>query len=245
MTPGQARIALLGFLLVATGVVANAHFRQTRATGAAIAENEGAPAPSRTQRARKASEAVPADVAAPRWSTTATGEAALRIARFSADAAKLDRAPDVAQDPVSAKTIAAIQRELTARGYGPLAGEGTLDLTTRAAIMAFEHDRGLPLTGEPSEGLLKVILLGGSASIDPMAPSRGRSAQAEQMIRTVQQRLAALGYRVGHIDGRMGEDTVKAIRDFEMDSGLVPNGRISAEVVTRLGAAPALKPAAR
>jgi peptidoglycan hydrolase-like protein with peptidoglycan-binding domain len=48
------------------------------------------------------------------------------------------------------------------------------------------------------------------------------------VIRTVQQRLAALGYRIGRVDGWLGEDTVKAIRDFEMDKGLVPKGRICA-----------------
>ena len=57
------------------------------------------------------------------------------------------------------------------------------------------------------------------------------------MIRTVQQGLAALGYLVGRVDGRLGEDTVKAIRDFEMDKGLVPKGRISAELVAHLNEA--------
>ena len=35
-----------------------------------------------------------------------------------------------------------------------------MGLATRAAIMAFEHDHGLALTGEASEALLKRILLG-------------------------------------------------------------------------------------
>ena len=41
-------------------------------------------------------------------------------------------------------------------------------------------------------------------------------------MRAVQQWLAALGYQPGRTDGRPGEETVKAIRDFEMDKGLVP-----------------------
>ena len=72
-----------------------------------------------------------------------------------------------------------------------------------------------------------------------------RSARAEQIIRSVQQWLAALGYQPGRIDGRLGEDTVKAIRDFEMDKGLVPRGRVSAELVTRLGEAAAPKSSSR
>jgi peptidoglycan hydrolase-like protein with peptidoglycan-binding domain len=65
------------------------------------------------------------------------------------------------------------------------------------------------------------------------------------VIRTVQQRLAALGYRIGRADGWLGEDTVKAIRDFEMDKGLVPKGRISAELVARLSDAAAPKSSGR
>jgi peptidoglycan hydrolase-like protein with peptidoglycan-binding domain len=71
------------------------------------------------------------------------------------------------------------------------------------------------------------------------------SGHAEQVIRSVQQRLAALGYQPGRIDGRPSEETAKAIRDFEMDKGLVPRGRVSAELVTRLNDSTATKPASR
>ena len=72
-----------------------------------------------------------------------------------------------------------------------------------------------------------------------------RSGHAEQVLRAVQQWLAALGYQPGRTDGRPGEETVKAIRDFEMDKGLVPRGRVSAELVARLSEAAASKPASR
>jgi hypothetical protein len=240
MTPGQARIALLSFLFVAAGVVVNAHFLQARRLGAA-----NAPGAQALLSGRMPTEASRNAPRAPGWPGASTGEGALRIARFAPASAKPERAPDPAQEAASPKTIAAIQRELIARGYGPLTEEGVMGPASRAAIIAFEHDHGLPLTGEASEPLLKRILLGGSAGADNAGSTRRVSAQAEQAIRAVQQRLSALGYRVGHIDGRMGDDTVKAIRDFEMDQGLVPKGRISAEVVARLGEAAPSKPWAR
>ncbi len=97
----------------------------------------------------------------------------------------------------------------------------------------------MALSGEASERLLKRILLGAadSTGADAAAAGRVRSGHAEQVIRSVQQWLAVLGYQPGRIDGRLGEDTVKAIRDFEMDKGLVPRGRVSAELVVRLGEA--------
>ena len=102
--------------------------------------------------------------------------------------------------------------------------------------MAYEHDHGLALTGEASEAAAEAHPARRRRRA-PSAAGRGarcRSVHAEQVIRTVQQWLAALGYRVARVDGRLGEDTVKAIRDFEIDKGLVPKGRISAELVTRL-----------
>lgn len=240
MTPGQARIALLSFLVVTTGVFVNAHFLQARPAIATTAAIEPPPAGS-ADRARKPIAAAQ-DRFNPRWPGATSGESPLRIARFALDSARLDGVLDAPQDVASAKTVVAIQRELTTRGYGPLAGDGVMGLSTRAGIMAYEHDHGLALTGEASEGLLKRILLGGSAGIDFGAPGRTRpSAQAEQVIRMVQHWLAALGYLVGRIDGRLGDDTLKAIRDFEMDKGLVPKGRISAELVARLNEAAAPK----
>jgi len=247
MTPGQARIALLSFLLVMTGVVINALFLQTSSATATRAASERPPARVPADRGRKAGEAAQSGRSGSRAAIVEAariaGEHPLRIARFAPDAAQLDGPPQAAHEAASAETVGAIQRELTTRGYGPLSGDGSIDLATRAAIIAFEHDHGLALTGEASERLLQRILLGAAAGGDG-GGGKVRSAQAEDIVRTVQRWLAALGYPVGRIDGRLGEDTVKAIRDFEMDKGLVPKGRVSADLVVRLREA-AAKPSLR
>jgi peptidoglycan hydrolase-like protein with peptidoglycan-binding domain len=241
MTPGQARIALLSFLLVTAGVAINALFLQT------------GPGPASRALAERAS-ARPA----PEWSVKVGGAAparrvgepqdqALRIARFAADPGKIDPVPAGPDDAADVETVRAIQRELKLRGYGPVPGDGVMGLGTRAAIMAFENDHGMALSGEASERLLKRILLGATdpTVADSSAAGSVRSGHAEQVLRAVQQWLAALGYQPGRTDGRPGEETVKAIRDFEMDKGLVPRGRVSAELVARLSEATASKPAMR
>ena len=245
MTPGQARIALLSFLVVTTGVAVNALFFQTRSGVATKAAIERPAVRPTADRGRKSSEAMRTDRSKPGPPQVAAGEQPLRIARFAPDSSKLDIPQQAPQGDADAATISAIQRELKSRGYGPLAGDGVMGLATRAGIMAFEYDHGLGLTGEASEELLKRILLGASAGIEPAGPAKVKSVQAEQVIRTVQQRLVALGYRIGRVDGWLGEDTVKAIRDFEMDKGLVPKGRICAELVARLSDAAAAKPSSR
>jgi peptidoglycan hydrolase-like protein with peptidoglycan-binding domain len=245
MTPGQARVALLSFLLVTVGVATNALFLQAGPVPLSKAAADRAPARPAAERGAKVGEATALRRGGGLRSSPE--EQALRIARFAPDPGKIDPAPAGPDDSADAETIRAIQRELKLRGYGPLGGDGVIGLTTRAAIMAFEHDHGMALSGEASDRLLKRILLGAAdpASADSSGAGRVRSGHAEQVIRSVQQWLAALGYQPGRVDGRPGEDTVKAIRDFEMDKGLVPRGRVSAELVSRLSEAAAPKPASR
>jgi peptidoglycan hydrolase-like protein with peptidoglycan-binding domain len=245
MTPGQARVALLSFLLVTAGVVVNALFLQAGSVAASRAAPDRLSARASAERGAKAADPAAGRRAGNLWSTPE--DPALRIARFAPDPGRIDPAPSGPDDSANTETIRAIQRELKLRGYGPVSGDGTMGQTTRAAIMAFEHDNAMPLSGEASDRLLKRILLGiaDPTGADSAGTGKAASGHAEQVIRSVQQRLAALGYQPGRIDGRPSDETAKAIRDFEMDKGLVPRGRISAELVSRLGEMTASKSSSR
>jgi peptidoglycan hydrolase-like protein with peptidoglycan-binding domain len=228
MTPGQARLALSSFFLVMAGVAINALFLQARPAAPASAVVERAPSRPASERGRKAVEPPRPERASPRAPVSTAGERPLHIARFAVASGRIDGMPDTAQEAADPETVRAIARELGARGYGPLAADGVVTLAMRAAIIAFEHDQGLPLTGEASESLLKRILLGASAASD------SAGAGSAEVVRDVQKWLTALGYRPGRIDGRLSEDTLKAIREFELDKGLVPRGHVSADLVVRL-----------
>lgn len=135
---------------------------------------------------------------------------------------------------------ASIQRELQARGYEPGTPDGVAGAVTRAAIMAWESDQGLAITGEPTEAVMKAIVLGVSKPVAAQitaqyqALPKEKRARAEQLLRTVQQSLSALGYNLGKVTGRMNEDTERAIREFETDQAMVQSGRISGPLVARL-----------
>jgi peptidoglycan hydrolase-like protein with peptidoglycan-binding domain len=135
-----------------------------------------------------------------------------------------------------ADVIHAVQRELRRRGYLSGPPSGVADLVTRAAVMAYQHDHGLSLTGEPSEELLKAIVFESSGAVRALASGTGteQSPQAKQIIGTVQNWLSGLGYAVGKADGRLGQDTRRAIRKFEAEQGLPPTGRISGQLVAQL-----------
>jgi peptidoglycan hydrolase-like protein with peptidoglycan-binding domain len=234
MTPRLAQIALLSFALLAAGVTFNALVLQRKPGGATEATAVTGATPPPAERARKGQDTTPAGRGAQRTSEIAQP---LRIARFAPQFASIDAMPEPADDEPDSATIAAIQRELKQRNYGPLPVDGILRPATRAAIMAFEFDRGLPLSGEANAQILKAILLGASAARIGAGAANIRSLHAEEIVRGVQKSLVALGYQSASPDGRLGEDTVKAIREFEMDRGLVPKGRVSADLLVRLSEA--------
>ena len=89
-------------------------------------------------------------------------------------------------------------------------------------------------------------MLSGAPAVRPPDPNarKIKSPEAEQVVRTVQHSLTSLGYDPGRIDGRVGDDTERAIRQFETASGLTPTGRVSAELFSQLARAIGAKSAA-
>lgn len=138
------------------------------------------------------------------------------------------------------ETTRAVQRELDARDYSIGTDDGVAGLVTRAAIMAYEYDHSLALTGEPTEFLLRTIVLGSANPQTATAANLRIGPYAEQVIRTTQQSLLGLGYGPMKVDGFLGEATVRAIRRFEREQGLPETGRISGLMVARLAKLAAL-----
>lgn len=127
----------------------------------------------------------------------------------------------------------AIQRELKAKGYETGAVDGVAGLVTRGAIMAYEADAGLPLTGKPRQALLQHLVLG-SADIKAGGKGQEVDAEAEAIIRAVQSAFRQLGYMTTVPDGRLNDTTRRAIRKFEVDRKLKETGRISGELLAKL-----------
>lgn len=162
-----------------------------------------------------------------------------RVGRFAPSSGQLSPVTLPGADPAEARraTVRAVQTELARRGYEPGAASGAPSLVTRAAVLAYEYDQGLPLTAEPSPEVLAHLRHGTSAPGAAVGLEAGASpptGHAEAVIRSVQQSLGALGYLAASADGIATDETVRAIREFEMDAGLVPTGRISGPLITRL-----------
>ena len=151
--------------------------------------------------------------------------------------------PPLRGQAASQQLVTAIQRELAARGYAGGAASGKLSDETRRAIATFEKDHGLPITGSPSDELLRRILLGeavtpntGSVAAAAGAPPANPSTAGsdDSTIKQVQQILADLGYAPGPIDGAMGEETERAVSAFQRDRKIAQNGRITPELLREI-----------
>jgi peptidoglycan hydrolase-like protein with peptidoglycan-binding domain len=144
--------------------------------------------------------------------------------------------PDASTTPAAGATevTRAVQRELKIRGYETGSADGSQSLMTRAAIMGFEYDHALPMTGKPSQPLLKAIILGDGAHGARTVGSNGQSNEAADVVRSVQTSLAKAGYKPGRVTGKLSPETMRAIRAFEADQALPETGRISGPLVSRL-----------
>jgi peptidoglycan hydrolase-like protein with peptidoglycan-binding domain len=70
-------------------------------------------------------------------------------------AATATSAPQVtAELPLSDSRVAAVQAALSRSAYGPLRADGVFGPQTRDAIIRFQQDRGLAITGEISDSLI-------------------------------------------------------------------------------------------
>ena len=142
----------------------------------------------------------------------------------------------------SSQLVTAIQRELAVRGYGGGAADGNLREETRKAIAAFEKDHGLPISGSPSDELLRHILLGETASTGSVADEAGDGARPisastvkeDWTVKQVQQILADLGYAPGPVDGALGSATERAMKSFQHDRKIAETGRIDPELLREI-----------
>jgi peptidoglycan hydrolase-like protein with peptidoglycan-binding domain len=81
-------------------------------------------------------------------------------ARISNEQPATDSQPPPASDPL----LATIQRALAEAAYGPVEADGFMGPATHDAIMRFQRDHNLPVTGEVSDAL--VIELRAAGALD-------------------------------------------------------------------------------
>jgi len=215
MTPGWVRLALAVFVALSGAFVVNIFLLQPTGMGRGAAAGSAA-----------GSQGVGNRAPAAAWSLQLASRGETQRINAGLEPASGD----------SIELTRAVQRELKAKGYETGAVDGVAGLVTRAAIMAYEADHGLTLTAEVRQALLQHIILGGAMG-DPSGASQGPSGigpEAQAVVRTVQGSLSKLGFAPGAADGRLSDETIRAIRKFETAQGMKETGRISGPLAAKL-----------
>jgi hypothetical protein len=209
MTPSRVRMTLFAVMAIFLATTGNALFLQDRAR---LIKSNGLPSAdvSVTQ--------FPLDRSFPATPHVPSGAPA--ITRSSPGSGTQGRDP---------RLQAALQRELGQHGYSSQL-EGSSGL--RLAVLAYEFDNGLPLTGEPTEPLLKRVLF--DLNQAPRGLFADRAEINPKLVLEIQKRLLELGFFRGTLSGRMDIWTANAVKDFERHRSLPLTGRLAETTLLEL-----------
>jgi peptidoglycan hydrolase-like protein with peptidoglycan-binding domain len=129
--------------------------------------------------------------------------------------------------------IRAIKRELNFHRYqaGPEDGDVTAEM--QAAIVSYEFDMGLPLTGRASNALLKSLLFDAVTAL-PSPSARAHFENSNKLITAVQDVLSRMGYGASASSGYLDEATRYAISKFEADRNMDESGRLTARLLLEI-----------
>jgi len=131
------------------------------------------------------------------------------------------------QQGSSGTAVRQLQQRLISLGYLTGTANGKFDVSTQAAVLAFQRRNGQVADGVAGPDTLKVLYSSSarrtstSAGIigDSLRPGANGSA-----VRTLQTKLKALGYYRGTVDGDYGTATTEAVRAFQRANGLTADG---------------------
>src|SRR5947208_5785148 len=113
-----------------------------------------------------------------------------------------------------------VQRRLRDAGYDVPAGEdGQYGDGTATAISAFQDARGLRVDGICGRQTWGSLVEAGYRLGDRLLYHTSPPLRGDD-VADLQRRLGALGFDVGRVDGIFGEDTQRAVLEFQRNAGL-------------------------
>ena len=138
--------------------------------------------------------------------------------------------------------VKAIQDALKAKGYLTGASDGNFGSATASALKGFQRANGLPVTGVADDATRAALLDENSVAMTEATATTTnlyemlKKGDQGTSVKTLQEKLKALGYLTGAADGRYGAGTVKAVEAFQKDNGLEATGRVDEDTMAALNA---------
>ncbi|MGN6576453.1 MAG: peptidoglycan-binding protein, partial [Nocardioides sp.] len=92
------------------------------------------------------------------------------------------------------------------------------------AVRAFQQQRGLSVDGAVGSATYRLLDEARWRLGDRLLTFSPGAVLAGDDVVALQQRLLDLGFKVGRVDGRFGHQTELAVRDFQRNVGVPPDG---------------------
>jgi len=103
-------------------------------------------------------------------------------------------------------------------------GDDVFDEGLDRAVRAFQQQRGLSVDGVVAAGTYRILEEARWRLGDRLLTYVAGNLLAGDDVLALQQRLLDLGFKVGKVDGRFGHQTEQAVRDFQRNIGVPPDG---------------------
>lgn len=126
-----------------------------------------------------------------------------------------------------------VQRRLESLGLPCTSDPTVFDGQTEAAVRAFQQQRGLIADGIVGPETWQT-LVGASFALGDRLLYVSRPMMRGDDVRELQRRLNRLGFDCGYDDGLFGPQTVAAVREFQLNAGLLVDGIAGLETVDHL-----------
>lgn len=150
----------------------------------------------------------------------------------------LDRDPAAAALPLSegdrGEAVVDVRRRLARLGFDTSGDPGAVfGRATRAAVEAFQYRRGLRVDGTCGRQTWDTLVEAGFRLGDRALYRRTPMVRGDD-VAELQQRLGALGFDAGRVDGIFGDATSAALGDFQGNAGLPVDGILGTTTLLEL-----------
>lgn len=127
-----------------------------------------------------------------------------------------------------------VQRRLELLGHAQTEDDpGVFGPGTVGLVRSFQQSRGLTADGVVGEDTWRAIVEAGYQLGDRMLYVTRPTLRGDD-IRELQRRLNRLGFDAGYVDGVFGPATLDALKDFQLNTGLIVDGIAGADTVAAL-----------
>jgi len=136
--------------------------------------------------------------------------------------------------------VAGVRAALVKAGLADAAVRGgcpaeLFDDALERAVRAFQQHRGITADGLVGPATRQALDEAGWRLGDRVLLHRPGRLLAGDDVVTLQRRLLSLGFKVGRVDGRFGPDTEQAVREFQRNVGIRPDGTCGPATLKALG----------